>query len=104
MERTHAGKAAHTLRRLTMAAMVESPTAPERGRSQGAEVLLHAALVGDSTHFTRQDGVEETWRIMQPLIDAPPPVHTYPPGSWGPAEADALTAGYGGWHDPWAAS
>ena len=39
------------------------------------EVLLHAALRGDSTRFTRQDGVEETWRVMQPLLDAPPPVH-----------------------------
>ena len=42
------------------------------------EVLLHAAMVGQSTRFTRQDGVEETWRIMQPLLDAPPPVHTLP--------------------------
>ena len=48
------------------------------------EVLLHAAMVGDSIRFTRQDGVEETWRIMQPLLDAPPPVHPYAPGSWGP--------------------
>ena len=52
------------------------------------EVLLHAAMVGDSTRFTRQDGVEETWRVMQPLLDAPPPVHPYAPGSWGPAAAD----------------
>jgi glucose-6-phosphate 1-dehydrogenase len=65
------------------------------------EVLLHAALVGDSTRFTRQDGVEEQWRIMQPLIDSPPPVHAYAPGSLGPAEADALVAGHGRWHDPW---
>ena len=65
------------------------------------EVLLHAALRGDSTRFTRQDGVDETWRIMQPLLDAPPPVHAYAPGSWGPAEADRLTADHGGWHDPW---
>ena len=48
------------------------------------EVLLHAAMVGHSTRFTRQDGVEEQWRIMQPLLDAPPPVHPYAPGSWGP--------------------
>jgi len=68
------------------------------------EVLLHAALVGDSTRFTRQDGVEETWRVMQPLLDAPPPVHLYQPGSWGPSEADGLTAEYGGWHSPWVAS
>ena len=68
------------------------------------EVLLHAALVGDSTRFTRQDGVEETWRIMQPLLDAPPPVHPYPPGSWGPKEADALTEGHGKWYGPWIVS
>jgi glucose-6-phosphate 1-dehydrogenase len=67
------------------------------------EVLLHAALTGDSTRFTRQDGVEETWRIMQPLLDAPPPVRPYAPGSWGPAEADKLVAGYG-WRGPWIAS
>jgi glucose-6-phosphate 1-dehydrogenase len=68
------------------------------------EVLLHAALVGDSTHFTRQDGVEETWRVMQPLLDAPPPVHPYAPGSWGPAAADGLLAGHGRWHAPWIAA
>jgi glucose-6-phosphate 1-dehydrogenase len=65
------------------------------------EVLLHAAIVGDSMRFTRQDGVEETWRIMQPLLDSPPPVHVYAPGSWGPKEADRLVAGHGGWHQPW---
>ena len=65
------------------------------------EVLLHAAMVGDSMRFTRQDGVEETWRIMQPLLDSPPPVHVYAPGSWGPKEADRLVAGHGGWHQPW---
>jgi glucose-6-phosphate 1-dehydrogenase len=65
------------------------------------EVLLNAAMEGESTRFTRQDGVEEQWRIMQPLIDSPPPVHSYAPGSWGPAEADALVAGHGRWHEPW---
>jgi glucose-6-phosphate 1-dehydrogenase len=65
------------------------------------EVLLHAAMVGDSTRFTRQDGVEETWRIMQPLLDAPPPVHPYAPGTWGPEAADKLVAGHGRWHGPW---
>lgn len=68
------------------------------------EVLLHAALVGNSTRFTRQDGVEEQWRVMQPLLDAPPPVHPYDQGSWGPAEADRLVAEHGGWHVPWVAS
>ena len=59
---------------------------------------------GDSTRFTRQDAVEEQWRIMQPLLDAPGPVHPYAKGSWGPEAADALPAEFGGWHDPWVAS
>jgi glucose-6-phosphate 1-dehydrogenase len=65
------------------------------------EVLLHAAMVGDATRFTRQDGVEEQWRIMQPLLDSPPPVHAYAPGSWGPEAAGELVAGHGRWHEPW---
>jgi glucose-6-phosphate 1-dehydrogenase len=68
------------------------------------EVLLHAAMRGDSKRFTRQDAVEEAWRVMQPLLDAPPPVHGYGKGSWGPAAADELVAEYGGWHGPWVAT
>jgi glucose-6-phosphate 1-dehydrogenase len=65
------------------------------------EVLLHAALVGNSTRFTRQDGVEETWRVMQPLLDGAPPVHPYAPGSWGPDAAKGLVSGQGHWQEPW---
>jgi glucose-6-phosphate 1-dehydrogenase len=65
------------------------------------EVLFQAALAGDSTHFTRQDGVEEAWRIMQPLLDAPAPVQVYAPGSWGPPAADELLGTHGPWHGPW---
>lgn len=65
------------------------------------EVLLHAALVGDSSHFTRQDLVEESWRIVQPLLDSPPELHSYEQGSWGPPEAEKLASGYGGWRGPW---
>jgi glucose-6-phosphate 1-dehydrogenase len=67
------------------------------------EVLLHAALVGETTRFTRQDGIEETWRIMQPLLDSPPALHVYEPGSWGPEAANELVAGHGRWRDPWIA-
>ena len=67
-------------------------------------MLLHAAMLGDSRRFKRQDSVEETWRIMQPLLDAPPPVNPYEKGSWGPGEADRLLAGDGRWHDPWVGS
>jgi glucose-6-phosphate 1-dehydrogenase len=65
------------------------------------EVLLEAAMAGDSARFKRQDAVEENWRIMQPLLDAPPPVHAYAPGTWGPEAANKLVAGHGRWHGPW---
>ncbi len=65
------------------------------------EVLLQAGLVGNSVRFTRQDGVEEQWRIIQPLLDSPPPVQPYVPGSWGPEAADKLVAGHGKWRGPW---
>jgi glucose-6-phosphate 1-dehydrogenase len=65
------------------------------------EVLLHAALIGDATHFTREDSVEECWRIVQPLLDAPPPVQPYAKGSWGTAAGEDLAARHGGWRGPW---
>ncbi|HEX5859363.1 MAG TPA: glucose-6-phosphate dehydrogenase [Microbacterium sp.] len=65
------------------------------------EVLLLAALEGRRTRFSRQETVEEAWRVMQPLIEDPSPVLPYAPGSWGPAEADALVAKHGGWRQPW---
>ena len=68
------------------------------------EVLLHAALIGDAKRFTRQDSVEQCWRVMAPLLDNPPPVHPYAKGSWGPEAADQILAGYGRWHHPWVES
>jgi glucose-6-phosphate 1-dehydrogenase len=65
------------------------------------ERLLGDAMQGEASLFTREDSVEETWRIVQPLLDAPPPVEPYKPGSWGPASADKLLAGHPGWRDPW---
>lgn len=67
------------------------------------EVLLHAAMQGDSTQFARQDSIEETWRVVQPLLDDPPPVEAYAPGSWGPSRAESLTSGHGPWRAPWLA-
>jgi glucose-6-phosphate 1-dehydrogenase len=65
------------------------------------EVLLHAAMIGRSIRFTRQDSVEETWRVLQPLLDSSPPVHPYAKGSWGPSAAEHLLSRYGGWRGPW---
>ena len=65
------------------------------------EVLLEAAMRGNPSSFARQDAVEETWRVVQPLLDSPPPVEVYEPGTWGPASADELTRDHGGWRNPW---
>jgi glucose-6-phosphate 1-dehydrogenase len=65
------------------------------------EVLLHAALVGDSTYFAREDTVEESWRVVQPLLDTPPPVESYARQTWGPASAEKLPRACGGWREPW---
>jgi glucose-6-phosphate 1-dehydrogenase len=65
------------------------------------EVLLRAAMLGQSVRFTRQDSVEQCWRILQPLLDSPPAPHPYKPGTWGPKEADDVVAGHGTWHEPW---
>jgi len=68
------------------------------------EVLFHAALTGDGTFFTHQDTIEETWRIVQPLLDDPPRVRPYRRGSWGPAAAGKLPEPHGGWRSPWTSS
>ena len=65
------------------------------------ERLLGDAIDGVHQLFTRQDAIEETWRVVQPLLDEPGPVHSYQPGTWGPQEAAKLTRGIAGWHDPW---
>jgi glucose-6-phosphate 1-dehydrogenase len=65
------------------------------------ERLLGDALAGRHTLFTRQDAIEETWRVVQPLLDEPGPIHPYPRGTWGPREARDLTRGIAQWSDPW---
>jgi glucose-6-phosphate 1-dehydrogenase len=63
------------------------------------EELLDDAMKGSSIHFARQDYVEESWRIVDSVLDNVTPVHEYAPGSWGPAEADAVGP-TGGWYNP----
>jgi glucose-6-phosphate 1-dehydrogenase len=65
------------------------------------ERLLGDAIAGVTQLFTRQDTVEETWRIVEPLLEAPGKVHPYEPGTWGPKEADDLTRGIATWLEPW---
>lgn len=65
------------------------------------ERLLYDALTGDDRLFVRQDAVEQSWRIIQPLVAYPPPVRPYPVDSWGPPQADALLSGYPPWQPLW---
>ena len=64
------------------------------------ERLLGDAMVGDAILFAREDAVEAAWAVVQPILGNVTPVHEYEPGTWGPVEADRLTADVGGWHNP----
>ena len=54
--------------------------------------LIHDALIGDRSLFTRPDGLAAVWKVAAPLLDNPPKVVPYTPGSWGPAQARKLIA------------
>jgi glucose-6-phosphate 1-dehydrogenase len=63
------------------------------------ERLIHDVMVGDRTLFTGSAAIERLWEVSEPLLRDPPPTRLYEPGSWGPAEADALIAPRR-WHLP----
>ena len=69
------------------------------GAAPPYERLLGDALRGDAGLFTRDEAVEEAWRVVDPVLDLPTPVETYESGSWGPASARGMVAGEQ-WHDP----
>ena len=54
--------------------------------------LIDDVLLGDRSLFTRPDGLAAVWDVAEPLLSRPPGVHSYPPGSWGPAQARELVA------------
>jgi glucose-6-phosphate 1-dehydrogenase len=56
------------------------------------ERLIRDAMAGDHTLFTTARDIERLWEVSTPLLESPPPVKPYPPGSWGPAEIGALIA------------
>jgi glucose-6-phosphate 1-dehydrogenase len=99
---------------IAAAALVKKPGAETQGKTTelmftesddpeemtAYEELLDDAMRGNQMHFSRQDYVEEAWRIVDPVLDNVTPVHSYKPGTWGPAEAEALVAADGGWLRP----
>jgi len=62
--------------------------------------LLTDAMKGDPTLFVREDAVETAWLVVNDILGDVTPVHPYAPGTWGPKEADRLTAGLEGWSNP----
>ena len=64
------------------------------------ERLLGDAMRGDPSLFVREDAVEAAWGVVDPILDGATPLYEYDPQTWGPAEADRIIAGDGGWHNP----
>lgn len=61
------------------------------------ERLLHDAIIGDASLFATQDSVEAQWRVVEPILRNTTPIFDYPINSWGPKQAEQLTADIGGW-------
>ncbi|MGC2583646.1 MAG: glucose-6-phosphate dehydrogenase [Acidobacteriaceae bacterium] len=64
------------------------------------ERVLGDAMAGDSSHFAREDYVEEAWRIVDPVLKNPPPIQEYEKDTWGPGQANESVAPAGGWRNP----
>jgi glucose-6-phosphate 1-dehydrogenase len=54
--------------------------------------LIHDVLLGDRSLFTRPDGLVAAWKAVAPVLDTPPRLAKYAPGTWGPAKAAKLIA------------
>jgi glucose-6-phosphate 1-dehydrogenase len=75
---------------------------PQTGEQPGPyERLLRDALEGNQQRFPDQAMIEETWRIVQPLIEHPAELDVYKPKTWGPDRAAELLRDHGGWREPW---
>ena len=68
-------------------------------RQDAYERLIDDVLDGEARSFARTDTVPEAWRIVQPALDDPAPVHPYARGTWGPPEQDEVV-GHHHWHHP----
>jgi glucose-6-phosphate 1-dehydrogenase len=60
------------------------------GLLEAYERLIHDAMLGDHTLFTRADGIERLWEVCSGVLEDPPPVVPYTPGGWGPPAAEEL--------------
>jgi glucose-6-phosphate 1-dehydrogenase len=81
-------------------AMVAEHVALTTVQDVADEMEPYERLLGDATLFTREDAVEASWRVVEPIVGDRTPVHVYEPGTWGPAQAEQIISRSGGWHDP----
>ena len=73
---------------------------PGPDEMEAYERVIGDAMIGDSSHFAREDYVEEAWRIVDPILSSPPPIQEYEKHTWGPSQLDAAVIPPGGWHNP----
>jgi len=94
----HAKKAGATMQ----GREVELFVAQQQGDEMDAyERLISSAMIGDTSHFARQDEVEAAWAIVDPVLDKGTPLYEYTVGTWGPKEADQLLRDEPcSWHNP----
>jgi glucose-6-phosphate 1-dehydrogenase len=69
-------------------------------RQEAYEKLLDDAMDGDQTRFGREDALEQQWRIVQPVLEHPEPVHLYTKGTWGPEGTNRLLPPDTSWYEP----
>jgi glucose-6-phosphate 1-dehydrogenase len=70
------------------------------GEKSPYERLLHNAIIGDTSLFTRDDSVEAAWRVVDPVLSGGQPVIEYEPGTWGPTAATSIVSEGAAWNDP----
>ena len=73
---------------------------PHGDEMSAYERLLGDAVVGDGTLFAGQAGVEAAWAVVEPVLGLVQAIQEYEPGTWGPPEAETLTAGMCGCDSP----
>jgi len=64
------------------------------------ERLLGDAIHGDTSLFTQDDSVEDTWRVVDPILTGGTPVQEYAAGTWGPQASAEIVNDGDTWHDP----
>jgi glucose-6-phosphate 1-dehydrogenase len=72
----------------------------QTGEEAPYERLLSDAMIGDGALFTREDAVEFSWAVVDPVLKHHHRCRPYKRGSWGPKEAGAILGPDDSWHNP----